>query len=121
MGGGVRWLPRDFLKFPQLLLDGGTWHGRRVIDEQDAERLLTPAVKIDGGRDYGYLWWTEDYEYGDRSIRAHFMGGNGGQIGMLVPELDLSIVFNAGNYSDRVMFRIQQELIPDYILPAISD
>ena len=74
-----------------------------------------------GGRDYGYLWWIEDYPYQGRSIRAHFMGGNGGQIAMLIPELQLSIVFNAGNYSDRVMFRIQEELIPKYILPAIME
>jgi hypothetical protein len=49
------------------------------------------------------------------------MGGNGGQIAMLVPALQLSIVFNAGNYSDRVGFRIQEDLIPNYILPAILD
>jgi hypothetical protein len=49
------------------------------------------------------------------------MGGNGGQIAMLVPVLQLGIVFNAGNYSDRVMFRIQEELIPEYILPSITD
>jgi len=121
MGGGMRWLPRDFLKFPLLLLNGGTWHGVRLISEQDAKRLLTPAVKIDGGRDYSYLWWTEDYAYKGGSVRAHFMGGNGGQIAMLVPELDLGIVFNAGNYSDRVMFRIQNELIPNYILPAVIE
>jgi len=121
MGGGMRWRPRDFLKFPQLLLDGGMWHSRRLISEQDATLLLTPAVKLDGGRDYGYLWWTEDYAYKGGTVRAHFMGGNGGQIAMLVPELDLAIVFNAGNYSDRVMFRIQNELIPDYILPAVID
>jgi CubicO group peptidase (beta-lactamase class C family) len=121
MGGGARWLPRDFLKFPQLLLDEGTWNGRRVIGQGDALRMLTPAVTIDGGRDYGYGWWTADYEYKSRTVRAHFMGGSGGQIAMLVPELDLSIVFNAGNYSDSVMFRIQEELVPDYILPAIID
>ena len=121
MGGGARWLPRDFLKFPQMMLDGGTWNGGRVISKQEATRMLTPAVKIDGGRDYGYLWWTEDYALDDRSVRAHFMAGNGGQIAMLVPELDLAIAFNAGNYSDRVMFRIQNELIPEYVLPAVGE
>ena len=114
MGGGIRWLPRDFLKFPQLILDGGQWNGRRVIGEENAQRLITPAVKIDGGRDYGYLWWTTDYPYKGRSVRAHFMGGNGGQIAMLVPELELSLVFQAGNYSDRVMFKIQNEIIPNF-------
>lgn len=44
-----------------------------------------------------------------------------GQIAMLVPSLDLSIVFNAGDSSDGVMFRIQNELIPEYILPAVGE
>jgi CubicO group peptidase (beta-lactamase class C family) len=121
MGGGIRWLPRDFLKFPQLLLDGGAWNGQRVLSRENARRLSTPVVKIDDGRDYGYLWWTVDYPFRERTVRAHFMGGNGGQIAMLVPVLQLGIVFNAGNYSDRVMFRIQEELIPEYILPSITD
>jgi CubicO group peptidase (beta-lactamase class C family) len=119
MGGGIRWLPRDFLKFPQLILDAGAWNGRQIIDNETATRLVTPEVKIDGGRDYGYLWWTIDYPLDSGVVRAHFMAGNGGQIAMLIPELDLAIVFNAGNYSDRVSFRIQEELIPRYILPAV--
>jgi len=121
MGGGTRWLPRDFLKFPQLLLDDGEWNNRRVLSRNNVRLLLTPEVKLGGGRDYGYLWWIADYPYHGRSIRAHFMGGNGGQIAMLIPELQLSVVFNAGNYSDRVMFRIQEELIPKYILPAMLE
>jgi len=121
MGGGIRWLARDFLKFPQLLLDDGVWKDRRLLSETDVHLMLTPAVKLHGGRDYAFLWWIADYPYRGRTIRAHFMGGNGGQIAMLVPELDLSIVFNAGNYSDRVMFQIQEELIPNFILPAITE
>ena len=121
MGGGTRWLSRDFLKFPQLILNGGRWNDKRIISDESARRLITPAVKMDGGRDYGYLWWTIDYPFRGNTLRAHFMGGNGGQIAMLVPALQLSIVFNAGNYSDRVGFRIQEDLIPNYILPAILD
>ena len=120
MGGGTRWLSRDFLKFPQMILDGGRWNDRHVISRRNAKLLITPVVKINGGRDYGYLWWTIDYPFGGGSVRAHFMGGNGGQIAMLVPDLRLVIVFNAGNYSDRVGFRIQDEIIPKYILPAVK-
>ena len=39
---------------------------------------------------------------------------------MPAPFLDPSTVFNGGNYSDRVMFRIQNELILQYILPAVG-
>ena len=117
-GGGVRLRARDFLKFPQMLLDGGIWNGRRVIAESEARRLITPAVKIKD-RDYGWQVWTADYPYQGRTVRAHFLAGNGGQIAMLVPELSLTIAFNAGNYGDRVMLKIQNELIPQVILPAI--
>ena len=121
MGGGIRWRARDFLKFPQLLLDGGQWKDQRILSREDVEMILTPTVKMDGGRDYGFLWWTEDYPYQGETVRAHFMGGNGGQIAMLIPELEIAMVFNAGNYSDRAGYRIQEELIPNYILPAIMD
>jgi CubicO group peptidase (beta-lactamase class C family) len=41
----------------------------------------------------GYLWWVIEYPYRDRTVRAFFAGGNGGQIVMGVPELDLVIAF----------------------------
>ena len=118
-GGGVRLRARDFLKFPQMLLNGGTWNARRLISEDDARRLTTPAVKI-GSTDYGWQVWTLDYPYRNRTVRAHFMAGNGGQISMLIPELSLAIAFNAGNYSDRVKQRIERELVPKVILPAVT-
>ena len=120
MGGGIRWLPRDFLKFPQMMMDGGSWNGHEILNAENAELMLTPAVKIDGDHDYGYLWYTVDYPFRGGTVRAHFLGGNGGQIAMAIPQLRTAIVFNAGNYSDRVMFRIQEELIPKYILPSLT-
>lgn len=38
---------------------------------------------------------------------------------MVVPALDLVIGTFAGNYSDHVGPHIQQDLAPDYILPAV--
>ena len=70
MGGGIRWLARDFLKFPQLLLNDGVWNDQRILSGPDVQLMLTPAVKMDGGRDYAYLWWIADYPYRGRTIRA---------------------------------------------------
>jgi hypothetical protein len=53
-------------------------------------------------------------------VRAFFAGGNGGQLVMGIPDLDLVIAFHAGHYSDPVLHKIQEELVPQYILPAID-
>lgn len=118
MGGGVRFLPRDFMKLGQLMVNGGMWGGRRVISEQWAKRATSPLVEL-RRRPYGYLWWVTDYPYRDGSVRAFFAGGNGGQIVMVIPELDLVAAFYGGNYNDPGTFLAQQVYIPRYILPAV--
>jgi CubicO group peptidase (beta-lactamase class C family) len=69
---------------------------------------------------YGYLWWSITYPYKSKTVRAFFAGGNGGQLVMGIPDLDLLVAFYAGNYSDPVLYKIQEELVPQYILPAID-
>jgi hypothetical protein len=54
-------------------------------------------------------------------VRAFFAGGNGGQTVMVVPDLDLAIAIFAGNYADRVSLQVQQDLVPNYILPAVRE
>ncbi len=120
MGGGIRWLPRDFLKLGQLMLDGGVWNGKRIVSSEWAERSIAPLREL-RDRGYGYLWWTVEYPYKDRAVRAFFAGGNGGQVVIGVPELDLLVAFFAGNYSDRTLFRYQEEFFPEYILPAVRE
>ncbi|HEU5262825.1 MAG TPA: serine hydrolase [Gemmatimonadales bacterium] len=119
MGGGVRFLPRDFMKLGQLMVNGGTWGGRRVVSEQWAKRATSPLVPLGRSR-YGYLWWVMEYPYQGRTIQAFYAGGNGGQVVMGIPELDLVVAFYGGNYSDPVMFRVQQRLVPEYVLPAVA-
>jgi CubicO group peptidase (beta-lactamase class C family) len=119
MGGGSYFLPRDFMKLGQLMLNGGTWNGRRILGRSFVERASSPRVTIDK-RNYGYLWWIEDYPYRDHKVRAFFAGGNGGQIAMAIPELDLVLAFYGGNYSDATLFTAQNVYVPQWILPAVQ-
>jgi len=119
MGGGVRFLPRDFMKLGQLMMNGGTWGGRRVVSTEWAKRAMSPLVSL-GSQQYGYLWWVMEYPYQGRTLQAFYAGGNGGQVVMGIPELDLVVAFYGGNYSDPVMFRTQQRFVPEYVLPAIA-
>lgn len=117
-GGGVQLLPRDFMKLGQLMLNGGTWQGRRLLSKDFVARASSPLYKI-GDRGYGYLWWTTDYPYKDRTIHTFQALGAGGQIVTVVPELDLVIAGNGANYSSTGWRLFQAELIPKYILPAV--
>ncbi len=119
MGGGARFLPRDFMKLGQLMLDGGRWRGRRVVSVEWARNSVSPLYEMRGIR-YGYLWWVADYPYKGRTVRAFFAGGNGGQVVMGIPELDLVIAFYGGNYSDPVLYIPQRVFVPEYILPAVN-
>jgi CubicO group peptidase (beta-lactamase class C family) len=119
MGGGIHWLPRDFMKLGQLYLDGGLWNGKRVLGAEFTSRATEPLFELRERR-YGYLWWVVDYPYKGGSVRAFFAGGNGGQVVIGFPDLDLLVTFFAGNYNDRVLYRMQDEFVPDYILPAVD-
>ena len=119
MGGGARFLPRDFMKLGQLHLNGGTWNGHRVLSAEWCRKATFHMVSI-GTRKYGYLWWVEEYPYKGRTLRAFFAAGNGGQIVMGIPDLDLVIAFYGGNYGDPALFIPQREYVPKYILPAVD-
>jgi CubicO group peptidase (beta-lactamase class C family) len=117
MGGGHRYLPRDFMKLAQLYLNGGAWRGRRILSQDWIDRSIKPSYPM-GDSGYGYLWWSRDYPYRGRTIKAYYAVGNGSQFAMFIPELDLVIGHHAGNYNDGSNTMLGQ-LIPRVILPAI--
>ena len=45
-GGGSYWLPRDYMKLAQLMLNGGTWKGRRIVSEEWAGRSTSESVRL---------------------------------------------------------------------------
>jgi CubicO group peptidase (beta-lactamase class C family) len=118
MGGGVRLLPRDFMKFGQLVMDGGVWNGHRILSRAYATRSSSALTHIDD-RQYGYFWWIYDYPYKGGTVRAFAALGNGGQVVMSIPKLDLVVEFLGANYNDKPAHFATDEYIPKYILPSI--
>jgi CubicO group peptidase (beta-lactamase class C family) len=119
-GGSVQFLPRDFMKFGQLLLNGGTWQDQRILSRDYAARATAPLYRL-RGMYYGYLWWSIDYPYKARTVRAFFAGGTGGQAVIVIPELDLVIATYGGSYSSSGTFYVQMEITPRYLLPAVRE
>lgn len=82
--------PRDMARIGQLYLQKGVWGGRRLLDEQYAERSTSPRVKTlrPDAPDYGYLWWpTHSY----RGAPAFAAAGFGGQFIFVVPSQSLVV------------------------------
>ena len=119
-GGGAQFLPRDFLKFGQLMLNGGTWEGHRILSRVFVAQATAPLYHL-AHIYYGYNWWSEEFPYKNRTVRAYMALGAGGQIVTVVPELDLVIAFYAGNYSSRIQLDLGHNYVPRYLLPAVRE
>jgi CubicO group peptidase (beta-lactamase class C family) len=119
-GGGHHFRPRDFLKLAQLMVNNGRWDGRQILSREWARRSGSALRNLTPDQQYGWLWNSYEYPYKGRKVRAFFAGGNGGQIFMGIPELDLVIGFTGGNYADPALFIPQRVLVPRYILPAVD-
>lgn len=113
LGGGAWLLPRDLLKVGQAYLDGGQWQRHRIVDrawiaESTAPRIaISPATtglsEEEFGNFYGrgedaYAWHLGAIRSGERTYRTFEATGNGGQILIVAPELELVAVFTGGNY-----------------------
>lgn len=119
-GGGVELLPRDFMKFGQLMLNGGTWAGRRILDPGFVAAATSPQYHLRNVY-YGYLWWIEDFPYKNRTVRSFSARGAGGQVVTVVPELDLVVATMAGNYISRVQITYTGLIGPRSVLPAVRE
>ncbi|WP_223633523.1 serine hydrolase [Corallococcus sp. EGB] len=121
LGGGIYMRPRDALKLGQLYLSGGTWNGKRVVSQRWVERSIANHATMEPGKTYGYTWWRHELRVGDRVYSEYEASGNGGQLVMVVPELDLAVMFTAANYNHVSIWRkFREELLPRFIMAAVS-
>ena len=135
LGGGAWLRPRDLLKVGQAYLNGGVWRGRRIVDEDWVAASTTPRVRItpettgyseeefgdyySGGED-AYAWHLGAIHAGGRSYRTYEASGNGGQLLIVVPELDLVVVFTGGNYRQGgIWSRWRDEIVGTEILSGL--
>ncbi|MGA3129611.1 MAG: serine hydrolase [Terracidiphilus sp.] len=126
MGGGLYLRPRDELKLGQLYLSGGSWHATRIVSEDwvrestTAHSTFDPQTNYDAPHEYGFGWHINRLQVGDRVFRACSAGGNGGQIVMVIPDLDLVVSINGGSHGEFTKwYSWGLQLVPQYIIPAL--
>ena len=90
---------RDLARFGLLYLQGGTWHGERLISEDWIEFVRTPAPSLaDRGNFYGGQWWLVPDNRTDVPNDAYSTAGNRGQYVIVVPSHDLVVVRRGLDY-----------------------
>ena len=135
LGGGAFLRPRDLLKIGQMYLNGGVWNGKRIVPEawvkESTKRWaeITPETtgltedefgNYYGKGEDGLAWHLGSFSSGGRTYRTYGAGGNGGQMMIVIPDLDLVVAFTGGNYGQGgVWGRWGQQVIGDKIIPAI--
>jgi len=125
-GGGVFMRPRDLLKVGQLYLDSGVWNGRRIVTKDWVAKSFATHISWDArgenvsaGSD-GYAWHINTVKLGNRTYKEYESNGNGGQLLMVLPELDLVVVFTASNFGNYgVWGKYRDDLLPNMIIAAI--
>jgi CubicO group peptidase (beta-lactamase class C family) len=125
MGGGAYLRPRDQLKLGQLYLDGGLWNGKRIVSKEwvaestSVHSHFAPKYSLGQQHSYGYGWHIHDLRSGANTYRVFAAEGNGGQIVLVVPDLDLVVGITGGSYGEfDQWYRWDLELVPQFIMPA---
>jgi CubicO group peptidase (beta-lactamase class C family) len=137
LGGGAFVRPRDLLKVGQAYLDGGVWNGRRIATPDWVRRSTTPRMKVtpattglsqeDFENFYGegadaLAWHMAPITVNGRRYRGYEASGNGGQLLIVFPELDLTAVFTGGNYGQGGIWgRWRQQIIGDLIVAKLRE
>jgi len=118
--GGLALRSRDLAKIGQLFLNSGNWQGKQIISEKWIQESTKQRIKLGGfwGWGYGYYWMQVDLNYKGTTIHSYFVPGEGGQLLSVFPDLNMVIVFTAGNYGTDVK-SVCFSMIYRYILPAI--
>ncbi|MEM8492821.1 MAG: serine hydrolase domain-containing protein [Pseudomonadota bacterium] len=136
LGGGAYLRPRDILKLGQIQLSDGEWNGTKVLAAGWIAASTQPRIDIspkttgltddEFANNYfpgkqAYAWRVNDIPVGDRVYSSFETTGNGGQIVLVIPDLDMSVVFTGGNYfMGYIWGRWRNEIVGQYLIPAIN-
>jgi len=118
---GLYVAPRDIAKIAYLFLKRGQWDGEQIVSEEWVRASIEPSLSVtdDHSIQYGYKWWLYHYDYHGED-RVAFAGvGFGGQLPIVLPELDIVLVFTGWNiHADRPSLGAQDAI--ERVLEAVK-
>ena len=118
---GLRLRPRDMAKLGQLVNSHGIWKGKPIVSAEWLKEATTARLPVsDTAYYYGYQWWISSSLVNGKKIDWFEAFGLGGQRIIIVPSLELVVVFTAGLYDMQNSWRATTPILDGYILPAVA-
>jgi CubicO group peptidase (beta-lactamase class C family) len=115
---GLRLAARDAAKIGQLVLQGGRWVEAQIAPADWIALSTEPHVRIEAyGCDYGFQWWLCRSGAGLPIVEGV---GWGGQELLVLHDLELVMMVDAGLYGDLDAWKKAFALLDDVVVPAAS-
>jgi CubicO group peptidase (beta-lactamase class C family) len=118
---GLRLRPRDLAKIGQLLLNEGSWNGKRIVSTAWLQQSIEPRFTGWDGRGYGYQWWLGQSVVQGETVEWIAGWGYGGQRLFILPTYDAVLVVTAGLYKTDIQDLVAFDILKNYALPAMGD
>jgi len=119
--GGIRMNALDFAKYGQLYKNGGKWQEKQLIPAAWVRKTLThhKAIPDQPGEYYGYLFWNKRYLVNGKAHETYYCSGNGGNKIFIFKDQPLVIVVTATAYNTSYAHAQVDQMMENYILPAL--
>jgi CubicO group peptidase (beta-lactamase class C family) len=106
---GLRLTAADLVKFGELYLNDGAWHGRQIVPVEWVEQATTPSELQP---QYGLMWWL----YTWNGHRVYAARGYEGQLIVVVPDQKSVTAIASANrqeypMDDEALFPLMDEVI----------
>jgi CubicO group peptidase (beta-lactamase class C family) len=111
----LRIRPADMIKFGELYVGAGIWHGKRILPAEWVDQTMTPG-KLSS--QYGLMWWLDIDQHGHPAWIAR---GFAGQLIAVVPEHQLVVAIGSVPTNDMALDGTDLWLwVNDVIVPALG-
>lgn len=119
--GGLRLRALDLAKYGLLYQQDGRWKDKQILPKSWVKKTFTPfnALPDRPGEFYGYLFWNKTFMVNGRSYVVNYCSGNGGNYVMIFKDQPLVIVVTATAYGQSYAHLQVQQMMVEYLIPAL--
>lgn len=121
-GAGLQLTGKDMIKFGQMMLDGGTYKGKQIVNSDWINESTSfhyhTSLPYQFEKAYGYYWWILT----QNGVNVYYANGYGGNFIVCVPDKNLVVTASSAwrnvtvgsNWTD-VINLIMNDILPIYI------